>query len=390
MGVTVPNQTVAIAEPGGLPTPDFRRWQLAITSAVNTPTVAPPIEPVTGDFLPLSTYVKGTDRIEYYGSLATGGVSLGLGKLADTATGTFQLIDARDPYGCITGVADGTAADVPYDNATSGLAADNVQAAIDELSAEKLDDAPSDGTTYGRKDGGWSAITSGGGGADPSTTFQRVWDFADGITTSANNGTSFVVTAGVPVTYTAGAGASASYITPTADAPCLVRMACAATGSYARTFFTPGPRIMIGGGEIDIYYRLRIPALSNSTDRFSLSVGLLQVISGASTDAINVTYTDNTNSGHWTLNTNASSNSSSTSASVGPAANTLTTLRLNINAAGTLVTLYVDGTSEATINTNIPTAALGVALFHNKTAGSNSCAVDIDYVAIKQAFTTPR
>lgn len=64
--------------------------------------------------------------------------------------------------------AETTAVGVSYDNVTSGLAATDAQAAIDELAGEKLGDAPSDGSTYGRKDGAWAVVT-GGGGSDVIT-----------------------------------------------------------------------------------------------------------------------------------------------------------------------------------------------------------------------------
>lgn len=55
-----------------------------------------------------------------------------------------------------------TAGGVSYDPTASGMAAANVQAAIDELDAQKLADAPSDGKTYGRKDSAWAEVVGGG------------------------------------------------------------------------------------------------------------------------------------------------------------------------------------------------------------------------------------
>lgn len=91
-----------------------------------------------------------------------GAYAIALRPLGDSGAGTFKLI-TRDSTGRLSGTADGSAADVPYDNTASGLAATDAQAAIDELADEKLDDAPSDGATYGRKDGGW--VAAGGGGS---------------------------------------------------------------------------------------------------------------------------------------------------------------------------------------------------------------------------------
>lgn len=61
----------------------------------------------------------------------------------------------------------------PYDNTTSGLAATDVQAAVDELADEKLGDAPSDGTGYVRKNGVWAA-ESGGSGSGAMTLVDTV------------------------------------------------------------------------------------------------------------------------------------------------------------------------------------------------------------------------
>lgn len=85
---------------------------------------------------------------------------IALRPLGDSGAGTFKLI-TRDASGRISGSEDGSAADVPYDNTTSGLTATDAQAAVDELAAEKLGDAPSDGTTYGRKNAAWVPVGSG-------------------------------------------------------------------------------------------------------------------------------------------------------------------------------------------------------------------------------------
>jgi hypothetical protein len=64
----------------------------------------------------------------------TGGVTeVAHADIANAGGGTFQLID-RTAQGHVH-ASDGTAADVPYDNTTSGLTAADVQAAIDELAS---------------------------------------------------------------------------------------------------------------------------------------------------------------------------------------------------------------------------------------------------------------
>lgn len=97
---------------------------------------------------------RGTEG-EYY---------IALRPLGDSGEGTFKLI-TRDTTGRISGSEDGTAADVPYDPTASGLTATDTQAAIDELQAEKLGDAPSDGSEYVRKNGAWEVASASAGGA---------------------------------------------------------------------------------------------------------------------------------------------------------------------------------------------------------------------------------
>jgi len=48
------------------------------------------------------------------------------------------------------------------DSSVTGV---TVKEALEHLDSVKLEDAPSDGKTYGRKDAGWSEVTGGGGGA---------------------------------------------------------------------------------------------------------------------------------------------------------------------------------------------------------------------------------
>lgn len=106
---------------------------------------------------------------------------IALRPLGDSGAGTFKLI-TRDTAGRISGSKDGTAADVPYDPTASGLTATDTQAAIDELQAEKLDDAPSDGSTYGRKDGAWAIVPSGGGSSGTPPESADFTTFGAGIT----------------------------------------------------------------------------------------------------------------------------------------------------------------------------------------------------------------
>lgn len=89
-------------------------------------------------FLPRTTYVTDGVGIDVDGSLATGGVSVSLEPLADTGVGAALDKITRDAYGRLEGTEAATASDLPYDNASSGLSATDVQGAIDEVAAGSL------------------------------------------------------------------------------------------------------------------------------------------------------------------------------------------------------------------------------------------------------------
>lgn len=68
----------------------------------------------------------------------SGNPTIGLADVPDLGDGAFLLF-YRDAKGRVVSTTPGTAADVPYDNAASGLLADDVQAAIDELSSASVE-----------------------------------------------------------------------------------------------------------------------------------------------------------------------------------------------------------------------------------------------------------
>lgn len=86
-----------------------------------------------------------------------------------------------DGSGWVAAGAETTAAGVSYDNATSGLAATDVQDAIDELAAEKLNDAPSDDKQYARKNAAWEEVTA------PAPTINIVTTITSGTITPAGD-----------------------------------------------------------------------------------------------------------------------------------------------------------------------------------------------------------
>ena len=64
----------------------------------------------------------------------------------------------------------------------------NLQDQIDAFEGDPLDDAPSDGSTYGRKDGAWEAITAGSGDVEEAPKDGTPYSRQDGTWVSAGGG----------------------------------------------------------------------------------------------------------------------------------------------------------------------------------------------------------
>lgn len=154
----------------------------------------------------------------------------------------------------------------------------------------------------------------------------------------------------------------------------------------------PFNTFVLGGGILVINWVFNIRALSNSTNRYILDIGLGDTNSAA--DQVNgcyFEYSDNINSAQWDFKTaNASSRTTSTSSV------TVTTgwhnAQITVNAAASSVSFVMDGVSLGTaISTNIPTASICPMFNAYRSAGTiaaNSLSVDLFY--LNQTLTTPR
>jgi hypothetical protein len=153
-------------------------------------------------------------------------------------------------------------------------------------------------------------------------------------------------------------------------------------------FFCP-PVISLGGGEIHYKARIRIPTLSDATNRFGVGIVMANVISGT-LQRIGSIYVDNVNSGRWVADAFDAVGNSTANSSIAPSANTWTTVELRPNSAGTSFTLYIDGVSAATVSANVPIVGLGLGVQITKSAGSTARTVDVDFGEFLQEFSAPR
>jgi hypothetical protein len=149
----------------------------------------------------------------------------------------------------------------------------------------------------------------------------------------------------------------------------------------------------LGQGLTTLEWYINIPTLSTITEEFSLRIGFMDSITGASTDGMYFRY-DRLTTTFWRISARA--NSVSTDATTATTVVTgWTRLKIVVNAAGTSASFFVNGTevSGSPLTTNIPTGAgreTTVAASLIKSAGSSARVVNFDYVAFDIDLTTPR
>jgi hypothetical protein len=148
--------------------------------------------------------------------------------------------------------------------------------------------------------------------------------------------------------------------------------------------------VRLGKGILTIEFRIKFPTLSTSTQEYKAEVGLVDdPQSSGANNRVWMEY-DRTSALFWTMITSSGGTNSTldTSSTVGTG---WTRIKIEVNAAASLVTFYVDGVSVGTRTANIPT---GVDLFPAvtmfKTAGTTARTILVDYVAFDYNLTTPR
>ena len=150
-----------------------------------------------------------------------------------------------------------------------------------------------------------------------------------------------------------------------------------------------GTPIVLGGGAITANWVFKIGTLSTVTNRYTITAGISDSLI---TNAVVFIYSDNINSGNWTLN--CTSGGSTTTSNTTTAATTTGyhNFGLSVNSGATSVSFTIDGVSVGTaITTNIPSVSITPFFKIRRSAGTiaaNSANVDLFYMTIN--LTTAR
>lgn len=179
---------------------------------------------------------------------------------------------------------------------------------------------------------------------------------------------------------------------------CLGTTGTTATGFASPEYGSPNTNngIAIGNGELTFEQLIMIPTLSTSTERFVIFQGLIGAANFTNPSNAIFFYYDEAGtitpaSANWKCYTSSSLTRTQTTTSIPVTGNQWYKLRVVINAAGTSVAFYIDGTLVATHTTNINTS-VGYATESciQKTVGTTARVLYTDYSAISQTLTTLR
>jgi hypothetical protein len=192
-------------------------------------------------------------------------------------------------------------------------------------------------------------------------------------------------------TLVAGGGHTVGYVAGTSTDYGILNLGTG-TGILAGYAIHMGNTASVVGGGIRVNeWRVRFPTLATAVSDYSTYIGLLNTITATAepTNGVYFTYSRATST-NWIIKTANGGTRTSTTTSVAVNANQWYKITLVINADGTQVDYYIDGTFVGSITTNISTAALGPSWNSQKTVAASDVAQHIDYMYDYKNFSTVR
>lgn len=155
--------------------------------------------------------------------------------------------------------------------------------------------------------------------------------------------------------------------------------------------FISSPCVRSGGGVITQEAVIMIPVASTASQRFGAQMGLYDLISGAHAELVLAYYTDNVNSGKWTLVVISAGVETQYFSSIPVVFGQAIKLTLVWDAAGTTVSLYVNDVIAVSAPYTLPIAAapLAPAVQINKSVGTTDCVLWCYYHRIHKVYSTP-
>lgn len=233
-------------------------------------------------------------------------------------------------------------------------------------------------STFWRGDGTWSAPS--GGGLAPTQNVFLYDEFFQSASAPTLQGP-FALGA-----TTSGTGASVTNEgRDDTSSIGIVQLATGSTNTGSSYFDGKGVlNLVLGGGVQTWEWRVKIPTLSNGTDRFVVRVGVASAI-GDPQACIFFRYVDNVSTGNWVAVCRSSNTETATDTGVAVTTGWMI-LKFITNAGSTSVDFYVNGVNKCTIATNVPTGvtfnvgAVYPSAGITKTVGTASLTAWFDYL----------
>lgn len=194
------------------------------------------------------------------------------------------------------------------------------------------------------------------------------------------------------VTLVSGTSAAAANIASEAGRMGIMRLTTGTTATGRSGGSSGTDTICLGSGNFDIIASVRFPTLSNSTQRYSFSIGLHDSVTINATDGIYFQYDDAT-SANWIMITFNNGVSTKTPTSTVVTANQWYRLRISVNSGATSVSYYINNSLVGSISTNIPSGVSRLNQFKFmllKSIGITSSSADIDYFSVYYQIITSR
>jgi len=196
-------------------------------------------------------------------------------------------------------------------------------------------------------------------------------------------------------------GAVTTFTTPTANRQGIIELSTS-TSATARSYIATSrdataQSMVLGGGRILYETSVQVPTLSTSGERFAF-------VSGFTATMNNITIQNgaaflydeggvapgSAASANWQVLTASGGSRTYTTTSTTVTAGQWYKLQVIVNAAATSVGFYIDGTLVHTETSTIPSVAIGFANQIVKSNGTTARSVLVDYVYLKQKYTTAK
>ena len=194
-------------------------------------------------------------------------------------------------------------------------------------------------------------------------------------------------------------GGAISAATPISNRPGILQLSTSTSATGRAAILSDGNAVstlIVGGGKIIFESDVQIPTLSSSAQTFAFSTGFSGSGVTTANNAIYFLYdsagatTGSAAIGRWQVVCSNGSTRTYTTTDSTVTAGRWYRLRFEVNAAGTSVAFYINGTLVKTETNNIPTGNLTPVATILKSNGTTARTALIDYIRIRQKFTTPR